>query len=480
MDITLDLEQTKKAAIALLDHVHKAQEQEKQLIIDRKYVWLIVATHTFSEDAVARPARIPLKHPIYEADAEICLFTKDPQSQYKKLLKEKEVTKIDKVIGLKKLRKKFASPEKKRKLCDGYELFLADDKIIVSLPKLLGKYFFKRKKQPISVRMGVKDLKAEIDKACTSTYMHISPGTCFAVKVATTEMIPEQVTDNLEIAVPCIIAKIPGEWQNDSPKHVLIIMDEIWSEFQKAQNEVLEIGKEIKQKLKSMSQLSSGSLTQNSANASRSLDELEKDYHKKYLYMTQTSQKYDILTCIKNANGEDSSFVNDLLKNHITKTKDGDQKKSVNDYVTRMSNMMLELPFVIEHAYQKNGQRSLVLQWYSELTKCQDVQKGNATQSVQDILTIDRIAYDIKYTQNNDLEILAFSTRRRGHSIRTKITGNSNFETCAISFDYHLSNSYSMFQQIYKAEDGKGLNLIEFIIHEIWNEMDKEFIRVEQ
>ena len=60
--------------------------------------------------------------------------------------------------------------------------------------------------------------------------------------------------------------------------------------------------------------------------------------------MTQTSQKYDILTCIKNANGEDSSFVNDLLKNHITKTKDGDQKKSVNDYVTRMSNMMLELP----------------------------------------------------------------------------------------------------------------------------------------
>ncbi|CAG8506038.1 7686_t:CDS:2, partial [Paraglomus occultum] len=89
----------------------------------------------------------PLKHPIYDADAEICLFTKDPQSQYKKLLKEKEVITIDKVIGLKKLRKKFVSPEAKRKLCDNYELFLADDKIIVSLPKLLGKYFFKRKKQ---------------------------------------------------------------------------------------------------------------------------------------------------------------------------------------------------------------------------------------------------------------------------------------------------------------------------------------------
>ncbi|CAG8506015.1 7685_t:CDS:2 [Paraglomus occultum] len=252
-------------------------------------------------------------------------------------------------------------------------------------------------------------------------------------------------------------------------------MDEIWSEFQKAQNDVLEIRKEIKQKLKSMSQLSSGSLTQNSANATRSLDELEKDYHNKYLYMTQTSQQYDLLTCIKNANGEDSSFVNDLLKSHIIKTKDGDQKKSANDDLTRMSCMMLELPFVVEHAYQKNGQRSLVLQWYSKLTKCQDVQKGNAAQSIQDILTIDRVAYDIEYTQNNDLEILAFSTRRHGHSIRIKITGNSNFETCVIGFDYHLSNSYSKFQQIYKAEDGKGFNLTEFIIHEVWNEMDKEF-----
>jgi len=41
----------------------------------------------------------------------------------------------------------------------------------------------------------------------------------------------------------------------DSPKHVRAIMDGIWSEFQKAQNEMLEIGKEIKQKLKSMSQV---------------------------------------------------------------------------------------------------------------------------------------------------------------------------------------------------------------------------------
>ena len=51
-----------------------------------------------------------------------------------------------------------------------------------------------------------------------------------------------------------------------------------------------------------------------------------------------------MLTCIKDANGEDSSFVNDLLKNHVIKTKDGYQKNSVSGDLTRVSNMMLELP----------------------------------------------------------------------------------------------------------------------------------------
>jgi len=39
----------------------------------------------------------PLKYPIYNKDAEVCLITKDPQSEYKEMLKEQGITRINKV-----------------------------------------------------------------------------------------------------------------------------------------------------------------------------------------------------------------------------------------------------------------------------------------------------------------------------------------------------------------------------------------------
>lgn len=43
-----------------------------------------------------------------------------------------------KVIGTSKLRTKYESHEAKRNLCAAYDLFLADERILPSLPKLLG------------------------------------------------------------------------------------------------------------------------------------------------------------------------------------------------------------------------------------------------------------------------------------------------------------------------------------------------------
>jgi ribosome biogenesis protein UTP30 len=42
------------------------------------------------------------------------------------------------VVGLSKLRTKYESHEAKRQLCDSYDLFLADERIVPSLPKLIG------------------------------------------------------------------------------------------------------------------------------------------------------------------------------------------------------------------------------------------------------------------------------------------------------------------------------------------------------
>jgi ribosome biogenesis protein UTP30 len=67
------------------------------------------------------------------------------------------------VLGLSKLRTKYESHEAKRALCAAHDLFLVDERVLPMLPKLLGKTFFAKKKQPIPVRLaGGGDLAAQV------------------------------------------------------------------------------------------------------------------------------------------------------------------------------------------------------------------------------------------------------------------------------------------------------------------------------
>ncbi len=50
------------------------------------------------------------------------------------------------MIGVTKLRQKYKPHEAKRQLCAGYDWFLADERVVPLLPKLLGKSFFDKKK----------------------------------------------------------------------------------------------------------------------------------------------------------------------------------------------------------------------------------------------------------------------------------------------------------------------------------------------
>lgn len=108
------------------------------------------------------------------------------------------------VVGLSKLRTKYESHEAKRQLSNSFDLFAADERVLPSLPKLLGamvcslpfclsaatfshlcsldvfnhtlpccagKSFFKKKKQPVPVRLTGKDWAAQIRKACEATYL---------------------------------------------------------------------------------------------------------------------------------------------------------------------------------------------------------------------------------------------------------------------------------------------------------------------
>ncbi|GAB2286498.1 hypothetical protein Dimus_020897 [Dionaea muscipula] len=64
---------------------------------------------------------------------------------------------ISKVIKLSKLKTDFKGFEAKRKLCDSFDMFFADKRVIPLLPKLLGKHFYKKKKIPVPIEMEHKN-----------------------------------------------------------------------------------------------------------------------------------------------------------------------------------------------------------------------------------------------------------------------------------------------------------------------------------
>jgi ribosome biogenesis protein UTP30 len=166
------------------------------------------------EKGRVKPYRIQLKHSIHPQDARVCLITKDPQQKYEELLKEKDVKRVEQVIGITQLRTKYKQHEAKRNLCAEFDVFLADDRIIPLLPRPLGKSFFKKKKLPIPIQLTKSNLKAEVMKAIYSTCLNIPPGTAIAVRIGHSGMKAEEIAENILQAVPSIVEKIPKKWKN--------------------------------------------------------------------------------------------------------------------------------------------------------------------------------------------------------------------------------------------------------------------------
>ena len=70
------------------------------------------------------------------------MIVKDPQKEYKALFAELGISQVTKVIGVSKLKAKYQSYADKRALLESYDVFLADDRILPMMGRLLGKAFF--------------------------------------------------------------------------------------------------------------------------------------------------------------------------------------------------------------------------------------------------------------------------------------------------------------------------------------------------
>ena len=144
-------------------------------------------------------------------------------------------------------------------------MFLADDRIINRLPKVLGKTFYKNnQKRPVPVVLSAKkgkkvngkrekpandagvnagtpeEVAKEIEKALSSALVSLSPSTNTAVKIGWSNWTSKQIAENVEAVASGLVEKwVPQKWRNvrsiyikgpDTIALPIWLTDELWLE----------------------------------------------------------------------------------------------------------------------------------------------------------------------------------------------------------------------------------------------------------
>lgn len=182
-------------------------------------VYVQITINSLNAVSKVKPVRINLAHALHApGSTSVCLLVKDPQREYKDLLTAHKIKSVERVVGVTKLKGKFKPFDARRALVQEHDLFLADQRIVPLLPTLCGKVFFDAKKHPITVNLqksGAAALQAELDGAIKSTSFLQNKGSCSSVKLGyLSSHTPQQLADNLLSALPAIISRIQGGWNN--------------------------------------------------------------------------------------------------------------------------------------------------------------------------------------------------------------------------------------------------------------------------
>ncbi|XP_063790421.1 ribosomal L1 domain-containing protein 1 isoform X2 [Pseudophryne corroboree] len=223
---SLDSAQVKKAIQALFAY-QKTKKANSLLLNEHDQVSLMVTV--WKIPTRAQTIRIPLPHGIRPSTSEVCLFTKDEPNMnaeqtekfYKKLLSQHGVTQITEVIPLKKLKKEYKPFEAKRRLLSNHDLFLSDDRIRRLLPSLIGKHFYKEKREPQSVNLKSKHLATELNRYIQGTQLHITnKGCCYTVRVGHTGMEVADIVENTLTVAQALAEKFPMKWKNIKVLHL--------------------------------------------------------------------------------------------------------------------------------------------------------------------------------------------------------------------------------------------------------------------
>ncbi|XP_073345546.1 ribosomal L1 domain-containing protein 1 [Pagrus major] len=213
--VALDRAQVKKAVQALQAFLKTKSTSDSLFLDDTQQISLLFTLWKIPK--VAQTIRIPLPHGQRSDTDEVCLFTRDEpkmtaeqtQRFYKKLLEERGVKNISEIIPYKVLKTEYKPYEAKRRLLGNFDMFLSDDRVRRLLPSHLGKHFYERKKEPLSVNLQSKHLARDIERVIQGTSLKVNnKGCCCMARVAHSGMTADEVTENIEAAVQTVVAKL--------------------------------------------------------------------------------------------------------------------------------------------------------------------------------------------------------------------------------------------------------------------------------
>ena len=278
----LSQEQTLKASKALLKHIKNAEgaskESKPNLLsgdgegeAESVAIWFQLTTKKHITDTKRlKPGKIAVPHPLNTSPTTtICLITADPQRTYKDIVASPAFpaelgARITRVVGIAKLKAKWTQYEAQRKLYSEHDIFLADDRIVTQLPKLLGKTFYsKTTKRPVPVTLqpaaprtdgkriarakgdgpraaSPQQIAAEIEKAIKGTLVHLTPSTNTAVKVGYASWGAADIAANVEAVAAAMVERwVPKKWRGVKSMHIkgattaalpIWLADELWAD----------------------------------------------------------------------------------------------------------------------------------------------------------------------------------------------------------------------------------------------------------
>ncbi|XP_002521676.2 ribosomal L1 domain-containing protein 1 [Ricinus communis] len=212
----------------------KSETQKPQLLEHDEFVYLILTLKKIPQKGSfsrTNPHKISLPNPLINPqndNTELCLIIDDrPKSGLTKDAAKKKIQNdnipISKIIKISKLKSDYRPFEAKRKLCDSYDMFFADKRVVPLLPKMLGKQFFKKKKIPVGVDLKHKNWKEQIEKACGSGLLFMRSGTCSVVKIGRVSMGGEELVKNVMAAINGIAEIVPRKWGGIRSFHLKLL-----------------------------------------------------------------------------------------------------------------------------------------------------------------------------------------------------------------------------------------------------------------